>query len=164
MVPVDEVHPYVVDAILAGAQQSDLLDDSNRITRMINHVPESDLGPCPESDDEGGDDFDLTEESDCVRIISDSDPLDDLAFMDQDAYDDLPALVDDAYVHEKDYLLDWVEEVETPEPTDKITETPGSLRKGREKNFPAPSVAFMSTLPLLFWKICVKKSNKIAHQ
>jgi hypothetical protein len=44
---------------------------------MITRVPESDLGHCPESDDESGDDFDLTEESGCVRIISDPDPLDD---------------------------------------------------------------------------------------
>jgi hypothetical protein len=43
MLPADEVHPY--------AQQIDFMDESNRITRMINHVPESDLGPCPESGD-----------------------------------------------------------------------------------------------------------------
>jgi hypothetical protein len=42
---------------------------------MINLVPESDLGPCLESDDEGGDDLDLTEETDCVQIISDIYPL-----------------------------------------------------------------------------------------
>jgi hypothetical protein len=111
MLPADEVHPYLVGVVGAGAQQSDLMGDSNRITRMINHVLESDLGPCPESDDAGGDDLDLTAESDCVWIISDSDPLDDatwnrkkngkFSFMDQDAYDDLPTLVGDADVHEK---------------------------------------------------------------
>jgi hypothetical protein len=111
IVPADKVHPYVVGAVLAGVQQRDLMDDSNHITRMINHVPESDLGPFQESDDEGGDYFYLTAESDCVRIISDSDPLDgvtwnrkkhgNFAFMDQDAHDDLPTLVDDAFVHKK---------------------------------------------------------------
>jgi hypothetical protein len=57
-----------------------------------------------------------------------------------------------------------VEEGETTEPTDKMTDTPRSLQKGREKNFWAPIVALMSTLPLLFWKICVVQSNKFAHQ
>jgi hypothetical protein len=111
MLPSDEVHPYLVDVVLAGAQQSELVYDNKRITRMINRVLESDIGPCTGSDDEGGDDFDLTEESDGARIIYDSDHLDDatwnrkkhgnLAFMDQDAYCDLPTLVDDADVHEK---------------------------------------------------------------
>jgi hypothetical protein len=104
MVPADEVHPYLVGPVVAGAQQSDLMDDSSHITQMINHAPESDLGPCPESDDDGGDGLNLTTESGCVWIISDSDPLEDatwsikkhgnFAFMDQDAYDDLPTLVD----------------------------------------------------------------------
>jgi hypothetical protein len=59
----------------------------------------------------GPDNFNLTEQSDYVRIISDSDPLyyatwnsnkhGNFTFMDQDAYDDLPTLVDDADVHEK---------------------------------------------------------------
>jgi hypothetical protein len=150
------------------------MDDSNRITLMINHVPESDFGPCPENDDEGGDDIDLTAESDCVCIISDYDQLDDanwnrkkhgnFTFMYQDAYDDLPTLVDDDDVHQNEYTLDWVEEGETPEPTDKMADTPGSLRKGRENNWRASIVALMSTLPLLFWKISVGQSNKFAHQ
>jgi hypothetical protein len=65
---------------------------------------------CPDSDDEGGNELNLTEESDYVRIISDADPLDDatwirrkqinFAFMDQDLYDDLPTLVDDSNVHD----------------------------------------------------------------
>jgi hypothetical protein len=57
-----------------------------------------------------------------------------------------------------------VEEGETTEPTDKMTDTPRSLRKGREKKCRAPIVALMSTLPLLFWKIYVGQSNKFAHQ
>jgi hypothetical protein len=44
MFPADKVHPYLVGAVLAGAHQIDVMDDSNRITRKINHVPESDLG------------------------------------------------------------------------------------------------------------------------
>jgi hypothetical protein len=82
----------------------------------------------------------------------------------QDAYDDLPALVDDADVHKKEYTLDWVEEGKTPEPTDKMADTSGSLWKGREKNFRAPIVALMSTLPFIVWKICVGQINKFAHQ
>jgi hypothetical protein len=146
MLSADEVYPYLVGTVVAGAQQSNFMDGSNHITQMINHAPESDLGPCPESDYEGGDDLDLTAESDCVRIISGYDPLGDatwnrrkhgnFAFVDQDAYDDPPTM----------------------------TDTPRSLRKGREKSFRAPIVAFMSTLPLLFWKICVGQSNKFAHQ
>jgi hypothetical protein len=111
MLPADEVHPYLVGPVVAGSQQSDLMDDSSHITRMINHDPESDLVPCPERDDEGGDDLNLTTESYCVRIISDSDPLDDttwnrnkhgnFAFVDQYAYEYLPMLVDDDDVHEK---------------------------------------------------------------
>jgi hypothetical protein len=124
--------------------------------------------------DEYGDDFILTEENDCFRIISDADPLDDatwnrrkqgnFAFMDQDSYDDLRMLVDDADVHEKEYSLDWVEEGEVPDPTDKMNDTPGCLRICRKKNVRAHIASTMSTLPLLCLNICIEESNNFAHQ
>jgi hypothetical protein len=45
-----------------------------------------------------------------------------------------------------------------------MADIPRSLRKGLEKNFRAAVVALMSTLPLLFFKICVGQSNKFSHQ
>jgi hypothetical protein len=76
MLPADGVHPYLVD-VLATGPPPEGVDDSDRITGMINHVPDCELVLCPDSDDEGGIDFDLTEKSDCAWIISDADPLDD---------------------------------------------------------------------------------------
>jgi hypothetical protein len=46
----------------------------------------------------------------------------------------------------------------------KIKDTPGGLRKGREKNFWSPVVSFMSTLPLVFCKVSFGESNRFAHQ
>jgi hypothetical protein len=162
MLPADEVHPYL-DGIPATGPPTEGVDDSDRITLMINRIPDSELGLCPDSDDERGIGLDLTEESDCVRIISDADPFDDatwirrrqgnVAFIDQDTYDDLPMLVDDVCVHEKEYMLDWEEEGELPKPTENMKDTPGCLRKGREKNCRAPVITMMLMLPLLFWKI-----------
>jgi hypothetical protein len=123
MFSADEVHPYLVD-VQATDPPPEGVDDSDQITCMISSIPDSELGLCPDSDDEGGVGLDLTEESDCVRIISDADPLDDatwvrkkqdiFSFMDQDTYDDLPTLVDNADVHEKEYTLDWEEKGELP--------------------------------------------------
>jgi hypothetical protein len=45
-----------------------------------------------------------------------------------------------------------------------MKDSPGCLRKGREKNFRSPVVSFMSTLPLVFWKISIGESNRFAHQ
>jgi hypothetical protein len=84
--------------------------------------------------------------------------------MEQDAYDDLPTLVDDYDVHEKEYPLDWVEEGEVPEPTNKMKDVYGCLQRGREKNFRAPIITMMLTLPFLFWNICIEESNKFSHQ
>jgi hypothetical protein len=53
---------------------------------------------------------------------------------------------------------------ETPEPTDKMKDMPECLKKCREKNFRAPAIAMVPTLPLLFWKTCIGQSNKFAHQ
>jgi hypothetical protein len=111
MLPVDEVHPYLVDVPETGPPLEGV-DDIDQITRIINCIPDSEISVCPDSDDEGGVDLDLTEESDRVRIILDADPSDDhtwsrskqgnYAFMDPDLYHDLLMLVDDAEVQEKE--------------------------------------------------------------
>jgi hypothetical protein len=51
-----------------------------------------------------------------------------------------------------------------PEPTDKMKDSHGCLRKGGENSFCSPVVYFMSTLPLVFWKVSIVKSNRFAHQ
>jgi hypothetical protein len=174
MLPANEVlHPYMAD-VLPTVPPKQGVDDSDRITHMINHVPDSELGTCPKSDDEVGNDLDLTGESDWVRIISDADPLDDttwirrkqgnFSFMDQDTYGDLPTLLDDVDVHVKEYSLHWEEEGKVPKPTVKMKDTPKCLRKGHEKKLCAPVIAMMVMLPLLFWKISVGQSNNVAHQ
>jgi hypothetical protein len=71
--------------------------------------------------------------------------------MEQDTKDDVPALRDDEVM--LDITLEWVEEVTLPEPYDKMKDAPGCLRKGGEKNFCSPVVSFMSTLPLISWKV-----------
>jgi hypothetical protein len=64
----------------------------------------------------------------------------------------------------EDITLEWVEEGTLPEPTDKMKDSLGCLRKGRQKNFCSPVVSFMSTLPLIFWKLFMGESNRFAHQ
>jgi hypothetical protein len=80
MLPANDAHPYLVYVLPTGPSPMGI-DDSDQITRMINIVPDSELGLCPDSDDEGSNDLDLTEESDCVRIISDADPFDDVTWI-----------------------------------------------------------------------------------
>jgi hypothetical protein len=94
--PVNEVYPYLVAIVPTGEPSHKEIEDKNRATRVIKRVPESEHGLCPGSDDENGDDLNLTEEHDCYQTISYADPLDDItwiwrkqgnfAFMDQDAY------------------------------------------------------------------------------
>jgi hypothetical protein len=76
MLSANEVHPYLVDA-LATSPPLEGDKDSDRITCMINRVPDSEIGLCSDSNDEGGFDLELTEESECVWIILDADPFDD---------------------------------------------------------------------------------------
>jgi hypothetical protein len=111
MLPANEVDPYMVAILPYVAATHEENEESNRVTRMINRVPESEHGLCPASDDEDGDDLNLTEAHDCFRTISDDDTLDDaawirrkqvnFAFMDQDSYDDLPTLMDNDDLHKK---------------------------------------------------------------
>jgi hypothetical protein len=42
--------------------------------------------------------------------------------------------------------------------------TPGGLHKVHKKNFRSPVVSFMSTVPLVFWKVSFRESNRFAHQ
>jgi hypothetical protein len=137
MLPSSEVDPYLVDILPYGAPTHKDTEEINRVTRMINRVPESEHRMCPASDDEDGDYLNYTEEHNCFWTISDADPLDDatwirrkqgiFAFMDKDAYDNLPTFVDDVDVHEKEHFLDWVEEGEEPESTNNMKDTHGCL-------------------------------------
>jgi hypothetical protein len=81
--------------------------------------------------------------------------------MEQDTEEDVPALRDDEVT--QDLTLDWVEEGTLPEPKDKTKDTPGCLRRGCENNFRSPVVSFMSTLPLIFWKVSFGESTSFAH-
>jgi hypothetical protein len=81
--------------------------------------------------------------------------------MEQDFEYEAPDVLDDKVT--KYLTLDWVEGGCLPKPTDKMKDTPGGLRKGREKNFRAPVVSFMSTLPLVFWKVSFGERNMFAH-
>jgi hypothetical protein len=82
--------------------------------------------------------------------------------MKQDDEDDVPALADDEV--KKVLTLEWVEEGTLLEPTEKMKDSPGYIRNGREKNFHSPTVIFMSTLPPVFWKVSIGESNMFAHQ
>jgi hypothetical protein len=64
----------------------------------------------------------------------------------------------------KDLTLEWAEESTLPEPTDKMKDTPRCLQKGCEKNVRSLVVSFMSTLPLIFWKVSLGESNRFSHQ
>jgi hypothetical protein len=141
--------------------------DMNRTSLLLQRVPKSEQRVCPYSDDEGVN-VDLSNEDDCVKIIADSDNFTwnrrkqgDFAFMEQDFEDEAPALPDNEVT--KDLTLDWVEESCLPEPTNKMKNTPGGLRKGRGKNFRSPVVSFMSTLPLVFCKVSFGERNRFAH-
>jgi hypothetical protein len=84
------------------------------------------------------------------------------AFMEQDTKDNVPYLPDDKVT--EDLTLDWVEENTLLDPKEKMKDTHGCLRKGRENNVRYPVVSFVSTLPLIFWKISFGESNRFAHQ
>jgi hypothetical protein len=64
----------------------------------------------------------------------------------------------------KDLTLEWVEKVTLPDPTGKMKDSPGCLRKVREKNVSSPIVSFKSTLPLILCKVSIGESNRFAHQ
>jgi hypothetical protein len=84
------------------------------------------------------------------------------AFMEQDFEDEAPAIPDDEVTI--DLTLYWVEGGYLPQSTDKIKDTPGGLRKGRENMCRSPDVLFMSTLPLVSWKVSFGERNMFAHQ
>jgi hypothetical protein len=111
--------------------------DMNRKSRLLQQVPDSEQGVCPESDAEGVN-VDLSNGDDCVKIIANSENFTwnrrkqgGFAFMEQDFEDESPAVTDDEVT--KYLTLDWVEGGCLPEPTDKMKDTSGGLRKGREK-------------------------------
>jgi hypothetical protein len=139
MLPLAQVVPFPVDEdVVAGLFPPTDETDRNRTSHLLYRVTDSEQGMCPESGDEGYD-VDLSNEDNCVRIIADSENFTwhrrkqgDFAFMDQDTEDDVPALRDDEVM--QDLTLNWVEEGTLPDPKDKIKDTPGCLRKGREKN------------------------------
>jgi hypothetical protein len=142
--------------------------DMNRTSRLLQRVPNSEHGVCPESDDEGVN-VDLSKEYDWVKIVADSDNFTwnrlkqgGFAFTEQDFEYEAADVPDDEVT--KYLTLDWFEGGCFPEPTNKMKDTPGGLRKGREKNFWSPVVSFMSTLPLVFWKVSFGESNRFAHQ
>jgi hypothetical protein len=156
MLPVTDVVPFLVDSDTGLEPSADEMD-MNRTSCLLQRVPDSEQGICPDSDDEGVN-VDLSNEDDCVKSIADSENITwnrrnqgDFAFMEQDFEDEAPAVPDDEVT--KDLTLDWVEGGCLPEPTDKMKDTSGGLRKGREKNFHYHVVSFMSTLPLVFWKV-----------
>jgi hypothetical protein len=163
MLPVTDVVPFLVDSDTGLEPSTDEMD-MNRTSRLRQRFPDSEQGVCPESDDEGVN-VDLSNEDEYVKSIADSDKFTwnrrkqgGFAFMDQDFQDEDPAVPDDEVT--KDLTLDWVEGGCLPEPTDKMKDTPGGLRKGREKKFRAPVITFMSTLPLVFWKVSFGEINR----
>jgi hypothetical protein len=65
MLPANEVDPYNMVAILKyGAPTQEDTDESNHVTGMIRRVSESEQDICPTSDNEDGDDLNLTEKHD----------------------------------------------------------------------------------------------------
>jgi hypothetical protein len=167
MLPVTDVVPFLVDSDTCLEPSTDEMD-MNRICHLLQRVPDSEQGVCPDSDNKG-DNVDLSNEDDCVKIIAYSDNLTrnrwnqgDFAFMEQDFKDEAPDVPDNEVT--KDLTLGWVEGGCLPEPTDKMKDTSGGLRKGREKNFRSPVVSFVSTLSLVFWKLAFGENYMFAHQ
>jgi hypothetical protein len=58
----------------------------------------------------------------------------------------------------------WVEEGTFPELTEKVKYLPGCRHKGCENNFRFHVESFVSTLPLIFWKMSSGESSRFAHQ
>jgi hypothetical protein len=156
MLRVTDVVPILVDSDTGLEPSTDEMD-MNCTSHLLQRVPDSEQGFFPESDDEGVN-VDLTNGDDCVKIIANSEIFTwnrrnqgDFAFTEQDFEDEAPAVPDDKVM--KDLTLNWVEGGCPPEPTDKMKDTPGGLRKVCEKNSRSPVVSFMSALPLVFWKV-----------
>jgi hypothetical protein len=143
MLPVTDVLPFLVDSDTGLEPSMDEMD-MNRMSRLLQRVPDSDQGVYPESDDEGVN-VDLSNEDDCVKIISNLDNFTwnrrkqgEFSFIEQDFEDEAPAVPEDEVT--TDLTLDWVEGGCLPEPTDKMKDTPGDLHKGHKKNFQSPVV------------------------
>jgi hypothetical protein len=155
---IAEVVSFLVhDDVVAGVSLPDETD-RNCTSCLLHRVPDSDQGVYPESGDEGND-VNLSQENDCIWIIADSDNFTwhrmeqgDFVFMDQDTEDDIPNLHNDEMTQV--LTLEWIEEGTLPEPYEKKEEAPGCLRKVQEKIFFSLVVYFVSTLPLIFWKVC----------
>jgi hypothetical protein len=168
MLPLPEVVPFLVDGDMVSGVAPPNETDRNCMSHLLHRVPHSEKWVCPESGDDG-DDVDLSNKDGCVQIIADYDNFTwhrmnqgDFVFMEQDTEYDIPALRDDKVT--QDLTLDWVEEGTLPEPKDKMKDAPGCLLKGREQIFRSPVVSFMSTLPLIFWKVSFGEINRLAHQ
>jgi hypothetical protein len=71
MLTVTDVVPFLVDSDTGLEPITDKMD-MNRKSRLLQRVPDSEQGVCPEIDNEGVN-VDLLNEDDCVKIISDSD-------------------------------------------------------------------------------------------
>jgi hypothetical protein len=167
MLPVTDVVPCLVDSDTGLEPSMDEMD-MNLMSHLLQRVPDSEQGVYPDSDDDDVN-VDLLNGDDCVKIIADSENFTwnrrkqgDFAFMEQDFEDEAPAVPDDEVT--KELTLDWVEGGCLPELTDKMKDTSGGLRKGREKNFRSPVISFMSTLLIVFWKVSFGESNRFAHQ
>jgi hypothetical protein len=130
MLPLAEVVHFLldedVDAKLAPTTDE---TDRNHTSCPLHMLPDSEPGACPESGGEG-DDFNLSNEDDCIRINADSDNFTwhrrkqgDFAFMEQVLEDEFPSLRADEVT--QDLTLDWVEEGTLSEPNDKMKDTPG---------------------------------------
>jgi hypothetical protein len=71
MLPSAEVAPLLVDAD-AGIVPLTKETDRNRTSHLLHRVPDSEQGVHSKSDDKGNN-VNLSNEDDCVRIIADSD-------------------------------------------------------------------------------------------
>jgi hypothetical protein len=93
MLPVTDVVFFLIDSDTGLEPSTDEMD-MNRMSRLLQRVPDSQQGVCPESDDEGVN-VDLSNEDDCVKIIADSENFTwnrrkqgDFSFMEQDFEDE----------------------------------------------------------------------------
>jgi hypothetical protein len=112
MLPVTDVVPFLVYSDTGLEPSTDEMD-MNYMSRLLQRVPDSEQGVCPDSDDEGVN-VDLSNEDDCVKIIADSGNFTwnrrkqgDFASMEQDFEYEDPAVPDDKVT--KYFTLDWVE-------------------------------------------------------